>query len=626
MSRSRRRLLIVLVLALALAAGLRYLDVHPPDLSGWQGRDPGDPAPRPAPDDVPGRALFVHRPGSGEERPFSENDWSFAWIGTLEQAFGRASFVLPSSLAEPDVLRGARVVVVSPAGAAGIDAEARSRLDAFVRGGGILVLDRPPAALEELARARLAGPPSEARRVTAVSSPDAVTRADLLALPLATVAHRVERRDPEVTVLLEVDGSPAILERLAGDGLVQTIALDLPRALVALQQGTPATDAYRVEKRFGNYDWLLEPEDLVCDERLLDNPVPFADVLEDFLAGRWCAVRPLPRVHRFPMGYDGALLMTHDEDEQGGAATAFLAEHEQAIGATSTFFVVPNGRLWDTWHSPRDWFERFRELGVDIQLHWNLLPMPTGIWKFEPVRIRYPLARQADLLRNEVESVLANRTHYLILGDHYTRSFRALSRQGIRWDSTFGPNRGGRGYLFGTGLPFRPLDTNGFPFPLRELPFVTQEDWGGASPEFLERLFERSRERDHQVIVPIFHPNLIVREPEGEAFWKASYDLARAANHWITDFPRFDAFWRRRSDVRIRSRFREGLLEVVSDAPALALSLLLPERSAGRGLRSVLVDGEEVEPRIVRDAGGSYAAVPLRVGRSRIDAKYAASR
>ena len=71
------------------------------------------------------------------------------------------------------------------------------------------------------------------------------------------------------------------------------------------------------------------------------------------------------------------------------------------------------------------------------------------------------------------------------------------------------------------------LDTDGLPLPIRELPFVHQEDWGGEDAGFFETLFRESHERHHEAIVSLIHPHLEVRKAGGRAVWQAVLAQAR---------------------------------------------------------------------------------------------------
>jgi hypothetical protein len=76
----------------------------------------------------------------------------------------------------------------------------------------------------------------------------------------------------------------------------------------------------------------------------------------------------------------------------------------------------------------------------------------------------------------------------------------------IQLDSSYGPDYNCRGYMFGTGYPFRPLDVNGLPFDLHELPYNHSEMESGVDGEYLRGLAERSASGDHTAIVSLFHP------------------------------------------------------------------------------------------------------------------------
>jgi hypothetical protein len=376
-----------------------------------------------------------------------------------------------------------------------------------------------------------------------------------------------------------VDAAGPDGDRRIGTTPVLTVD-DLAGRVARRRQGLlGATQSIR--KRFGRYSQVLEPEDLLDSESALVAEFPDADREIAALARRVDAATPIPRLARHPAGFDGTFVMTHDEDEQGGASTLALLRREASWSGRSTVFLVPSGRLWETW-SDADIAEA-RRLGADLEIHWNRFAMPAGIWKIEPWKTVYRLSTQRRTLAERGIEALANRTHYLHLGADLSAFFRTLDAAGIAVDATFGPNRAGRGHLFGTARPFHPIDETGLPSPVLEVPFQTQEDWGGVDEAFLERLFRTSAEVDHCTLSAIVHPHLIVREEAGAKLHRRFFELASETHHWVATLADAIAFRRARVSTAVRI-VRDGSGRAIAaevDAPrdAPPFALVVPGRA-----------------------------------------------
>ncbi|MBN2489975.1 MAG: hypothetical protein JXQ29_03885 [Planctomycetes bacterium] len=608
----RKRLLLAIAGVLVVLGGalLVWMDRHPVDVPWLDDRDPEAPSI----DAFSNEAAPVLLISSLEDlaraaraRDFDRMDWSLAWRNLLEQEVGWFAHREYVELgAEP--WTGRALVIVAHSAIARCTPAEIAELAAFVAAGGVLLLDRPGPAWEALSGLRL-GPERRREGRISAAAPDVLApevRAELqrAGIPLPVRLHALDSPlDAGLETLLAFDGEPALVARPAGRGAVVSVLFDLGWLLVTVQQGRPEPD-YRVAKRWGFYRHLLESHDLVWHESYLRNAVPAADVLERAVLAAACRFVSLPVWWAFPREAMGLLLMTHDEDEYGADRCRLLLDHEVSIGARSTFFLLSGRRMEDGW--PADAVRHFAAQGADLALHWNRLPAITGLWKLEPIARVFALADQVDFFRETQRrgglpaGPLLNRNHYLMwaspaefrAGDtHYTRTFRILHRHGIVMDSTYGPNREGRGYLFGTGRPFHPLDVDGKHIPLREMPFLSQEDWGGEDEAWFGRLFAESEAWYHSAICCIFHPHLIVREEAGERLWKSVYASAARHRHAAVSFREYHDFLeaRRASPLRF-ARADDGALRIECEAEGPDLAVLL------RGtVHAVELDGQPVD-------------------------------
>lgn len=354
---------------------------------------------------------------------------------------------------------------------------------------------------------------------------------------------------------------------------------DLANRVARRRQGLLGS-GQAIDKRLGRYAEVREPEDLLESAEFLDREFPDADRLVADLAARIDALVAIPRLSMHPAGFAGSFLMTHDEDEQGGASTLSLLRREAEWGGRSTVFLVPSGRLWETWSDVE--IAEARLLGADLELHWNRFAMPAGVWKVEPYKTVYRLSAQRETLRRRGIDATMNRTHYLDLGSDLSEFFRTLDAAGIEVDATFGPNRAGRGHLFGTARPFHPIDRTGLPSAVVEVPFQTQEDWGGVDEAFLDRLFRQSADVDHSTLAAIIHPHLIVRDEAGARLHRRFFELARETKHWVATFGDYLAFRRARLGTVIRftrgSDGRVTALDVDVRDGVPPMVLLIPKR------------------------------------------------
>lgn len=371
------------------------------------------------------------------------------------------------------------------------------------------------------------------------------------------------------------------------------------RQLVELQQGVPANDDFTLEKTLGFYDWCLETHDLASITDPRHELEPLADRLEFEMLMKFRRTEPLPRWWYFPDAAPGLLLMTHDEDAYGAEQCDLLLEHELEIGARSTTFLIPFPRMDELW-SDAD-VARYRDAGNDLQLHWNRDAMVSGFWKVEPTKRVFGLDEQLELLERTLGArpePLINRNHYLIWeslanmrsGDSdWARTFRILHAAGVDMDSSYGPNRGGRGFVFGTGRPFYPLDTNGLVIPVLELPFVAQENWDGEDEAWWTALFETSATGGHSALACIFHPHLIVREEAGNALWKHVYAEAERFEHPSITMSEYHAFLAaRRESPLVESWQGSFTLRVECEARSDSLWLEL----TGDANFAATIDGE----------------------------------
>jgi len=583
---------------------------------------------RPGAGGAAGDALLLVDGGAVERSAargrFSALDCSHSWINVLERAFGPAPVAELTSF-DPDGTRVPRVLIVGGRGGAPEPAWA-SRLAAR---GHVVVLDGPALA----AGTREPDGPARPGRLEAGAglprdpqTADRLPRVPLLEKGSGTFSAAEKVPDPFSRIWITLDGAPAlVVERATGGGGIVRLGFNLAQALVALQQGVPEEDL-TVRNRFPDAQAAhLESNDLVAHRSLLDAPAPLADELERVVVAAVDSLAPVAGWWAFPALAEGVFLMTHDDEALGDDA-AWFAEYEADRGIASTHFLIRAPALTAAGVA------RMTGKGGEVGLHGVLRDGPWDFDPFETVSLlgigllrRLPsLAEQAAGLEALApgDRVLLHRSHFLLVPERWTGLFRQLEAAGFQGDSSWGPDWGGRGYLFGTGLPFHPLDESGLPFQLHEVPLLWSEDVAGVDRSWIEGLFARSAERDHQAITALFHPAWS-QTPGHYDLWRSTYAIAASHGHPTLPLGRFLEFWRARRGSAIESRWQGGTLTVRAEARTSSMAVTFPERTAGRRLTSVRLEGSVVVPDVRQVGARRLARVRVPAGASIVEADYA---
>lgn len=612
---------------------------------------------------APGAAGATAAGRAASAARFSTLEPAQAWGNWLLQEFGS---LRTATVADLDTLALDRLalVVVPQACGAGLAETVRARLQAFAQRGGVVLWERGPPTTDSRDPAR--GPAALSWLATGLA--DSTLAARLSELPLAGAA--TGELDPLSSWEPLLRAQPAAVPRDAGRsggrasappprdettlasagrrGQGGEVLLDLPfaRHLLTWQQGRPADDfAIPLRHRAEAGVPFCQPNALVPDPRLLETLYPHADAWERLLAVCIESVRPVPRLWYFPYAYDGAWAMTHD-DEDFGDLSRWMTLEENRQGAASTLYIIPR-RI--TAQGAAD----MAADGCDLALHWWRgwsadLTRPVGVFGWTPLRRVWSLTEQRDRLQSLLPAgsgpIISNRVHGLMWDAHYTRDFRRLEAAGFKLDSTYGPaGRKQLGYQFGTGFPFHPLDTDGRPFRLLEVPFLYQDDENWR-PDLDEELLRDSAGSLHQLLVPLYHATTMRWTPSAEVMdgYLASFDRARRWNHWVTTLEGYRRFWERRAGARIARGERPGEYVVPGGADSAGsgeddaagggrtargdeageadsgLALMVPP-----GARLLAADGKEPAGRTIVLMGRAYRLVPLAAlgGRFTLEAR-----
>lgn len=560
--------------------------------------------------------LFLTASPSHRGTHFESRDWSRAWRNFLIQESGSCREVNIRDLSSEDL--AAVRFVYAPCGLRGrLSPQVKRELQQFVERGGVLVVEG--LGVSDLGFGLTLGAEESRGRITGETS------GEFCDMPFRTRGWPIEQKNLS-GVLLEMDDHAAVTAQEFGQGRLVSFAFDFGLLLTGLQQGVPAGGKERLEKTFGTQKRVIEPEDIVQSRVLLDNAKPWADLFEKKIWQMITQNHPAPRWWYFPYDYSGAVFSTHDEEALGNdpRIDAMNAE-EKELGVRSAFFMIADRDMERRWpvkqHALADWQ---RGNGPEVGLHWNRFKRPLFKIRTRPFFLHEaPLSEQTRALaRRTGEPVRFNRNHYLALGTRYGEHFEKLAKAGIAYDLTYGPNQGGRGYLFGTGYPFEGLNWQGGGTGVLELPFQTQELWGQADLAFVEQLLDESVRQYHQCITLLFHPHYAVLQEEGRRVWLSSLQRAKSQGHWLPSLSEFFRFFERRQVAALQSRWSRPKLSLSGIAALSGMAVALPQETAFGRLQTVECGGASVEKREVLNHGFPEVLIRVPEGPWSVEAVY----
>jgi hypothetical protein len=575
-----------------------------------------------------------------------------AWLNAIEQEIGRYRTVETSALSR-SVMDTAAWVIIPRKAASQLDPTQTQFVRNWVEDGGTVLVEQPIGPWRSLTgQAQASARLRDTRRITSFDG--ALTRgemrADILELPLRTTllpyapANLARGRDYQV--LMEVDGQPGVVGLNIGRGHVILILFDFGRASVWTQQGLPNPD-FTLRRA---PDLPLPPDvdlvdQLVIDPALRTSRIPFIDLLERNLLYLADVHRPVGRLWHYPATYRGALLVTHSE-ARFGADVEYMTQWEHAAEERSSVFAVATSLTPET-------LARLARTSVDVQLQWVPTAHPAapvrtwGLRGFRPVRRAMNLAEQRDQLQHDLipyGPTLATRTMDALWTTDYFAAFAQLEAAGIALDLSYGPSpatfTGGeaeQGYLFGTGMPFRPIDQSGHRYRIQELPVTVDAGAAGYSTARVRELIIDAAEGYHTTIVGDWRPNVMAWRPSFDAIdgWQQAYRLARSQELWVTTISDYVAFLQQREQSTVSSEFSAeqrrltitieavGPTRGTEDAVALTPSLAFPARYQGRPVERLTVDGVLTETSALGLTGDRVLhLLPLEPGEHRVQVVY----
>ncbi len=592
------------------------------------------------PDRTEGDVLLITpvAPAS-QAREFEQLDCTFAWYNALWHYYGTFASA-PANDITPQVLAGHTVVIVPARVAVELSTTARSHLERFAREGGQLVVEMPRRGWEPIIGLSTIGQIARAGNITSVEGlGDDDPRTEHLSQ--APLAGRLLPSDdlehwPLGPVLFDVNDRAGLVAQSLGEGQVYAILFDLACSITAMYQGYPTE-----RMAFGppGRDRFAATAERVREEEMLTASAPYADLLVRAVLDRIPERRPLARLWPFPAGYAGAAMSIHAADTNPRAVFGY-ADHAHDEDAATTLFVAPD-------HFSANHAALASAVNADVGLLWVLgeqrppITEGVGVGAIQPWERELPLGDQQAMLDARRDTPVYRRlvrTEGAYFETDWASTFHAMAGANITLDASFGPSDPSQhGYLFGTGMPFHPMDARGRLFSLLEAPFVL--DGASVSSERLETMFAQSRDAFHQPLVISLGADAMRHQPSAGIMlgFRDFHDLARHHDHWLTTLSDYVDFLTARRESVITSQWSEPKARLtvsvnllgakLATAPEGAIpAVAVPARYENREIEALKIDDESLSPDdLTRSGPGDELLLELGPGRHVITIYYQSS-
>ena len=587
---------------LALAGVAALLQKHPLTLEAGDPRLPGTSLQIEARTDV---LVLLSDAAIASAVESGEFERSYAWVDVLRQEMGPVSVAQIEELSD-ETLQLYRTLIVTSSAARDADAWT-DRFASFAESGGTLALELPRGELRRRFAADGGGGWRRPNAITAADAGDGPTQSALRDVPLVTRFRGSTQPLSGAETLLAFDGAPVVYAKQVGQGDVIVFDFDVGAQLSRLQQGIPGADGAVSARRVGE---PIRTFDLAATPALVGATTPAADLFERYLVHGILGHRaPVFALWPYPGAGQGALVTSHDARSVHGRPL-WMSIHERDSGARSTTFVAAPTTDGDD--APLIDDAEFAGHGA---LLWVLRPHDAGLYRsygfagFAPVRQVLSLVGQLEHL----EAALGDQADIRgarIWDGRWTREFthpyRAMDAAELRYSVSYGAAPGTpQGMLFGTCQPFTPLDTNGLPFHVREIPVCFHDPRTDEDIERFEQALESAASEAWAVHL-LSSADRFRREPNLAAFdvWRDAMRAAERMDMWIGGAGELLSFWRRREASALRviasevtSRTRDGEARTLEftvevETSARDMTLLIPSSVGELRFESATREGQ----------------------------------
>lgn len=527
-----------------------------------------------------------------------------AWIDAFRQEYGPVSAIDVGAF-NGELLRSYRFVVITESAASSSAVQSsRALFESFVSNGGTLVLELPQGDLRASFAADGTGGWRTPVSITAVNDVSDEVAKELMGVPLVTRFVGSVRPLMGARTHLAMDGAPVVYSHAQGQGRVVVFDFGISAQLAALHQGVPG-DRMRVRPRRAGQP--VRVTDLIAAPQLFGSAIPYADVLERFAVHAVIGYgEPLFYFWPYPKAGRGALISSHQSRYVSGRPL-WMSVHERTHEArTATFVAAP-----DPQRETQNYTES--EHVNHAALLWVVDPRDAGLQKawgllgFHPVVQPLSLEDQRRGLSRAFTGLRTEDVHGIRIwggrwSENFVQPFQVMQAHGFRYDTSYGPVAGlPQGYLFGSCQPFQPVDAQGMPFSLQEVPVCFMDASSDTDLQLVGRALRRASEAMDAVHV-LTSADAFRDAPDMRAFdaWRDMLRYAERNKMWIGGAGQLVEFRRVRSGAQLRvagrtvdRSERTGDISarryvIEAEVPNGLFTLAIPVEAGGMALHSVV--------------------------------------
>lgn len=452
--------------------------------------------------------------------------------------------------------------------------------------------------------------------------------------------------------------SPAAAINSFGQGQAILFSFDLTQSIVLMRQGNPAWAGYP-----NNHDGFntMRPSQMFMDTGTSSfwndqgdgtlNDVPQADIqlrlLSNVLIAANSTRKPLPRLWYFPNQARALLLMTGDQHgDLESNSTSESSTIQSYGGRFSNFLWYPFDSISN--QTVTNWLAAGNAVGIHFDDTGEVDTSGVGgskaTWSGMQTVLSNAIASFVQTFPS-APAPITTRDHFLIWASNgpdgvpdQTAQAKLFQNAGIQLDTTFSafPNRWG--YMTGSGLPMKFLDTlNGTVIPVYEQATQYEDDiqllstgyslsWdlATASAHYQQSLSD-SQSKYNTVVTMLFHPDEWLADNH-VSFATPVLQYAQQNQIPMPSTAKWLSFWSGRAATSLSSRtFALNTLNFTAAGAPDGLTLLIPLDTADSAVSAFQVDGVAQTYNVSAYQGLPYAAVNLGAGTHSISIAYTAA-
>jgi hypothetical protein len=564
--------------------------------------------------------------------------------------------VVELKMLTPSLLAGSDVVVLPHLAISTAQADLFTQ---YVKSGGVLIAFRPDQRLASLFGVK---PPSSSLadawlRIDTASPIGAGLARESLKFHGTADVYALTTAHPEAllyrtTTAPTKSPSPAFAVNFFGQGKAMLFAFDLSESIVLTRQGNPAWAGYPNDH---DGQRVMRPSQMFMDikshsfwngsDDSTSNDIPQADELLHLFSKAILLSanrRPLVRLWYYPQGARSLLLMTGDQHGDPKSNTMNeISTIESYGGRLSEFLFYPFKSIDQS--SVADWVSGGHAFGVHIDDTGE--PESEGVggsrvtWQGMENAIRTSLQSFRSTFPNAPPPA-TTRTHLLLWAGNdalgqpdQTAQAKLLHKYGVELDTSFSAYPDRWGYMNGSGLPMKFLDTrSGTVIPVFEQATQYEDDvqldrkglyWNlSQAKEHYFKTLSESAERYNSVTVMLFHPDTWRQYQDygrlALGYAKSHSILMSTSTQWLN-------FWKARTSAGISNlTWSTGNLSFLASGTPQGLAILVPNSIGNASLLMVKVDGKDHKFTLGTYQGIQSAALVLNAGTHEISVKYGA--